>query len=123
MERVMFKTKGHGSTIGALAIAAMLLGAACIVAQAQDGVAVQISIKNHRFQPAEIKAPANKAIKLTIKNLDSTPAEFESVSLRVEKVIAGNSEGVINLRPLAPGRYKFFDDFHSDTAKGTLVVQ
>lgn len=119
----MFKTEGYGSAISALAIAAMLLGAACIGAQAQDSAAVHVSIKNHRFQPAEIKVPANKAIKLTIQNLDSTPAEFESVSLRVEKVIAGNSEGIINLRPLAPGRYKFFDDFHPDTAKGTLVVQ
>jgi hypothetical protein len=48
--------------------------------------------------------------------------EFESVSLRVEKVVAGNGEGVINLRPLTPGRYNFFDDFHPD-AKGVLVVQ
>jgi hypothetical protein len=48
--------------------------------------------------------------------------EFESVSLRVEKVVAGNGRGAINLRPLAPGRYKFFDDFNQQ-AKGVLVVQ
>jgi hypothetical protein len=48
--------------------------------------------------------------------------EFESVSLRVEKVVAANSEGVINLRPLKPGRYKFFDDFNAKTT-GTLVVE
>ena len=39
----------------------------------------------------------------------------------VEKVIAANSRGLINLRPLQPGRYKFFDDFHPET-QGTLVV-
>jgi len=92
-------------------------------AQAQETVTIQISIKNHRFQPAQIKAPADTAIRLQIKNLDATPAEFESVSLRVEKVIAGNSEGIINLRPLKPGRYNFFDDFNKATTRGTLVVQ
>ena len=92
-------------------------------AQAQETVTIQLSITNHRFQPAEIKAPADKPIKLQIKNFDATPAEFESVTLRVEKVIAGNSEGVINLRPLKPGVYKFFDDFNKATTQGTLVVQ
>jgi len=28
----------------------------------------------------------------------------------------------INVRPLAPGRYEFFDDFHQQT-RGVLVVQ
>ena len=110
----------HATT---LLLATMLLFAGVTVVRAQEATTVQISIKNHRFQPAEIRAPTNKSITLRIKNLDSTPAEFESVSLRVEKVIAGNSEGIINLRPLQPGRYKFFDDFHQDTAQGALIVQ
>ena len=92
------------------------------MARAEDAVTVQLSIKNHRFIPAEITAPAGKPIMLRIKNLDSTPAEFESVTLRVEKVIAGNSEGVIRLRALEPGRYKFVDDFNKETTQGTLLV-
>jgi hypothetical protein len=83
---------------------------------------IQISVKNHRFQPAEIHAAANKPIILRIKNLDATPMEFESVTLRVEKVVAGNSEGIIRLRALSPGRYDFFDDFHPES-RGTLVAQ
>jgi len=101
--------------------ASLVLGAAA--AFAQETVQLSISIRNHRFEPAELRAPANKPITLRIKNLDSTPAEFESVRLRVEKVIAANGEGVVNLRPLAPGRYEFFDDFHKDTTRGTLLVQ
>lgn len=100
-----------------------LLGGFSVAVMAQEAVTIQISIKDHRFQPAEVRAPADKPITLRIKNLDPTPAEFESVSLRVEKVIAGNSEGIINLRPLKPGRYKFFDDFHKETTQGALVVQ
>ena len=85
-------------------------------------VSVQISVKNNRFQPTEIHASANKPIMLRVKNLDATPMEFESVTLRVEKVVTGNSEGIIRIRALSPGRYEFFDDFHPET-RGALVVQ
>ena len=101
------------------AIAATVLMATA--AHAQQGTSLSISVKNHRFQPAELSAPANVPITLRVKNLDPTPMEFESVSLRVEKVVTGNSEGIVRLRPLAPGRYNFFDDFHQET-NGTLVV-
>lgn len=90
--------------------------------RAQEAAAVAISVKNHHFQPAEVRAPANRRLALTVKNLDATAMEFESVSLRVEKVIAAGGEGVVNVRPLVPGRYEFFDDFHQET-RGTLVVQ
>jgi hypothetical protein len=102
--------------------AALVLAAACFPAGAQQAASVSISVKNHRFQPAEIHAPAKVPIELRVKNLDPTPMEFESVSLRVEKVVTGNSEGIIRLRPLEPGRYNFFDDFHQETT-GVLVVR
>ena len=103
--------------------AALLMGAVLIAgdAQAQDAV-VHITVKNHRFEPSEPRAPANRRITIRVRNLDSTAMEFESVRLRVEKVVAPNTEGVINVRALAPGRYEFFDDFHKET-RGTLVVE
>ena len=96
--------------------------ATSVNSHAQQPDAVAISVKGHHFQPAEIRAPANRPLILRVKNLDATPMEFESVSLRVEKVIAPGGEGVINIRPLAPGRYEFIDDFHQET-RGTLIVQ
>jgi hypothetical protein len=103
-----------------------LLGTAVLFAsehaKAQQSASVAISVKDHRFQPNQISAPANRPISIRVKNLDTTPMEFESTSLRVEKVIAAGSEGVVNVRALAPGRYEFFDDFHQQT-RGTLVVQ
>ena len=83
---------------------------------------VSISVKSHQFQPAEIHAPANTSLAISVKNLDAAPMEFESVSLRVEKVIAAGSTGVVNVRPLSPGRYEFYDDFHQET-RGFLVVR
>jgi hypothetical protein len=103
-------------------VLAAILTAGSDVARAQEAVVVEITVKNHRFEPAEPRAPANRAFTIRIRNLDSTPMEFESVKLRVEKVVAANSEGVVKVRALSPGRYEFFDDFHKQT-RGTLVVE
>ena len=102
---------------------AVLFLSLCLPAAAQQAASVSISVKNHRFQPAEIHAPANVPIELHVKNLDPTPMEFESNSLRVEKVLTGNGEAVVNIRPQKAGQYEFFDDFHASTTKGTLVVK
>jgi len=90
--------------------------------RAQQAATVEISVKDHHFQPAEIHAPANRHVVLRVKNLDATAMEFESKSLRVEKVVAPGTQGVVNIHPLAPGQYEFFDDFHQET-RGTLIVQ
>lgn len=110
-------------------MAALLLATAMVAAagagtgaRAQDAAEVAIAVKDHHFQPGEIRAPANRPLTIRVKNLDSTPMEFESLSLRVEKVVAPGSEGVVHVRALAPGRYDFWDDFHQET-RGTLVVQ
>jgi hypothetical protein len=50
-----------------------------------------------QFQPGQVSAPADKPIVFRIKNLDKA-MEFESKSLRVEKVVAAKSEGVVNVR-------------------------
>ena len=107
-------------------LAVMLVGSVFLLAggrvKAQQSASVSISVKEHRFQPGQISAPANRPLSIKVKNLDGGPMEFESVSLRVEKVIAAGSEGVVNVRALAPGRYEFFDDFHPET-RGVLVVE
>ncbi len=89
--------------------------------RADEPVTVSITIKDHRFEPAEVHAPAGKPIAVTVKNLDSIAAEFESDTLHVEKVIPPGREAIVHVRPLEPGRYNFFDDFHR-TTQGFLVV-
>jgi hypothetical protein len=92
------------------------------VAQAQQATEVQLTYSGGQFQPNEVRAPADKPVVIRIKNLDGKAMEFESKSLRVEKVVAAKSEGVVNVRALKPGRYEFFDDFN-EKARGALVVQ
>lgn len=106
-----------------LAAALALLGVTSLAVQAQEGASVRLTLKDHRFQPAEIKVQAGKAVTLQVVNADPSPEEFESKTLRVEKVIAGNSEATIPLRPLKPGRYKFFGEYNEATAQGVLVAE
>lgn len=85
--------------------------------------AFTLTIKDHRFEPAELRVPANQPATLTVKNLDATPEEFESKPLRIEKVIPAKSEATFTLRPLKPGRYKFVGEFHEDEAKGEVIAE
>ena len=90
--------------------------------RAQQATEVQVTYSKGQFQPSEVRAPADKPVTFRVKNLDAKAMEFESKSLRVEKVVAANSEGVINVRALKPGRYEFYDDFN-EMARGALTVQ
>jgi hypothetical protein len=107
----------------------LALAAICAIAvlpaspsRAQQATEVQVTYSNGQFQPSELRAPADKPITVRVKNLDAKAMEFESKALRVEKVVAAKSEGVINVRALKPGRYEFYDDFN-EKARGALVVQ
>ena len=109
------------TTVFMSAAALALCGAP--LADAQEAVIVHVALKDHRFVPAELTAPANKPVVVEVTNQDSTPAEFESKTLRVEKVVAGGGKINVQIRALAPGRYRFFDDYHEDTTEGFLVVR
>jgi heme/copper-type cytochrome/quinol oxidase subunit 2 len=102
-------------------LASLFILGASAAANAQEPVTVTIAIKDHKFEPAEVHAPAGTPIAISVKNLDSIAAEFESDALHVEKVVPPGREAVVRVRPLEPGRYNFFDDFHHAT-QGFLVV-
>lgn len=82
-----------------------------------------LSIKDHKFIPDTLEIPAGTKVKLVIKNEDPTAEEFESHDFNREKVIPGGSTASIFVGPLDAGEYKFFGEFHEDTAQGKLVVK
>ncbi len=106
----------------AVLAACWIAGTSIPVALAQD-LTVLLTIKDHRFEPAELEVPAGKRIKLIVKNLDSSAEEFESLDLRREKIVAGGSEIFVFIGPLKPGVYEFFGDFHPDTARGHITAK
>ena len=64
-------TKGRtsiGTTLALLLAAFLAIGIG--PAGAQEATTIQISIKNHKFEPAQISGPAGKQITLRVKNLD-----------------------------------------------------
>lgn len=84
---------------------------------------VLLIIKDHKFEPAEVKVPAGKKVKLTVHNQDAAPEEFESHKLNREKVIAPGAKAVIFIGPLKPGRYEFVGEYNEATAKGVVVAE
>ena len=111
----------NARAIVGLAVLASLFLANADTVSADEPVSIAITIKDHKFDPAEVHAPAGKPIALSVKNLDAIAAEFESDALHVEKVVPPGREAVVRVRPLEPGRYNFFDDFHR-APQGVLVV-
>jgi hypothetical protein len=110
------RMRGIIAVIGVIA----LLVAGAATARADDYV---LTIKDHRFSPAEIKVPANQRVLITVVNEDATPEEFDSSALKVEKVVAGKSSGVVRIGPLKPGRYPFIGEYNEATAKGTVIAE
>ena len=84
---------------------------------------IALVIKNHRFEPAEVKVPANVRVKLVVENQDRTPEEFESHGLNREKVIPGGTKAAIYIGPLKPGRSPFFGEYNEKTAQGVVVAE
>jgi hypothetical protein len=102
----------------------ILLALAAPALPAQDAAApIPLVLKDHRFQPAEIKVPAGKPVVLEVANQDAQPEEFESKPLGVEKVIPAGAKAIIRLRPLKPGRYRFVGEYHEKTAQGAVVAE
>src|ERR1700678_763471 len=96
---------------------------AVVAAPAFADEPIAVTLQNHKFSPAEIHVKANTPAIIALTNKDATAEEFDSTSLKVEKVVAGNSSGNVRIRALEPGRYPFMGEYHSSTAQGAVVAK
>jgi plastocyanin len=101
-------------------LAALALSATAVAADPQE---FTLTIKDHKFEPAELTVPAGQKVKLKVVNADATPEEFESHELNREKVIPGNTTASVYVGPLKPGEYPFFGEFNPKTAQGKLIAK
>jgi heme/copper-type cytochrome/quinol oxidase subunit 2 len=99
------------------------LAALCACTFAMAEPEALLVIKNHRFEPSEIKVPAGQRIRLTVHNQDTTPEEFESHKLNREKVVPPGAKVVIFVGPLKQGKYEFWGEYNQATAKGVVVAE
>lgn len=105
-------------------IALVLLSWAAVNAFA--GVAeFTLTLKNHAFEPRDLKVPAGQKFKILVVNEDASPAEFECKPLGREKVIPGKTKVILNFEPLKPGRYGFVEEYHETeaAAQGAIIAE
>jgi hypothetical protein len=89
--------------------------------RADDPFPLGLTLKDHLFDPPELKAPSGRDIAITLKNEDESFEEFDSEALRTEKIVTGKGKVTIKLKPLASGEYPFRGEFHDATAQGVLI--
>lgn len=106
-----------------LPAAGLLLAAMLAPVQAQEMPSFNLLIKAGHFIPETLEVPANTKFRLLIKNEGPGAEEFESVELKKEKVLAPGASSFLIFQPLKPGSYKFFGEFHPDTAQGRIVAR
>ncbi len=92
-------------------------------ALAEYAPTIEIALKDAAFTPAEIHVAADKAFVIKLKNENAAPAELEAKDLKIEKVVAGNSEIVVKVKGMPAGKYLFVDEYQEDVAKGYVIVE
>lgn len=103
-------------------VIAVYVGAA-VAAPVWADQELALTIRGHRFEPAEVRAKAGSPVLLKVTNSDATPEEFESTALNREKLVRGGGTVTIRLPALKPGVYEFFGEFNPQTATGRLVIE
>ena len=106
--------------------AVLLLGAAVVAAipaGAQAPQEIPLVIEKNRFQPDVIKVKADAPFVLVITNKDKGPEEFDMAQPRIEKVIPGGKTVKLKIPALKAGKYPFVGEYHSETAKATIVAE
>ena len=103
----------------------LLLGAvaSCLATPtfAADAI-VTLILKDHRFTPSVVEAPAGRPIRVRLINLDGALEEFDSQDLGIEQDVKPHGETTFTIRPLKPGAYSFMGEMHADTAAGQFHV-
>jgi hypothetical protein len=98
-------------------------GAFPMDARADHPFPLGLTLKDHVFDPAELKAPAGRDIAITLTNEDESFEEFDSDALGAGKIVTAKGKVTIKLGPLAAGRYPFRGEFHDATAERARVVE
>ncbi len=104
---------------------AVLLAVCALTAQTEcsDSPIFTIRAEAGHFTPSQLEVAANQPFTVRVTSAEKTPIEFESFELRRERVVRPGETISVNMPPLGPGTYKFFDDFHRDTPEGAIVVK
>ena len=111
--------RAHLRLRGFVVLAAFAAGAAF----ADDPFKVKLVARDGIYTPPNIEVPAGVRIKIEISNEGKEPMEFESLPLKIEKVLAPGASSSVVINKLKPGQYPFWDEFHPDHSKGFIIAK
>ncbi|MGE0146165.1 MAG: cupredoxin domain-containing protein [Parvibaculaceae bacterium] len=100
-----------------------VLSLANAATRAADTKTYEMTLTGRTFAPAELKVPAGESFIIRLKNENDAPAEFESTDMKFEKIVAGHSQILTRVKPLPGGVFEFYDEYHQDEARGTVVSE
>ena len=83
----------------------------------------ELQIRDGHFTPDSLQVAAGQRFKIVVHNLGQGPVEFESTPLRIEKVLSPGVSSFVVIHPLKPGRYEFFDEFHTELPPGVIEAR
>jgi len=107
--------------VALVAALAVVLGVAAPVLAADPEI--PLLIEKNRFEPDVIKVKAGAPFVLVITNKDKGPEELDMQRPRIEKVIPGGKTVRLKMPALKPGKYPFVGEYHSETAKATIIAE
>ena len=104
------------------AFVALALPGALTAAPTVDPTVV-LTLKNHRFEPAQVTLPAGRKIHVRLINQDGAMEEFDSHDLKVEEDVTPHGRTEFTVGPLKPGTYAFMGEAHPATAAGSFTAE
>jgi hypothetical protein len=93
------------------------------VARAEDIATYEITLKNHKFTPAEIHVPTGKPFIVLVTNANDGADEFEMLLPAVERPLQPGQQGKVRIRPLGLGRFPFFGESDPDEERGAFISE
>ena len=100
-----------------------IVGRDSVSAEEREGAFGLVEMNNTEFEPKRLEIPGDQAVQLVIENNDLIVHTFTIDDLDIDYILAGYSEKLAELPPIAAGAYEYKCKVpgHEDM-KGVLVV-
>ena len=92
-------------------------------APAPAGPEIALAMLKDKFEPAELKVPANKAFVLVITNKDDISHEIDISKLKIERKVRPGQTIKVSIPALKAGKYEMEDDDSTPNLKGAIVAE
>jgi hypothetical protein len=90
---------------------------------APAGPEIALAMLKDKFEPAELKVPANKAFVLVITNRDDISHEIDISKLKIERKVRPGQTIKVPIPALKAGKYEMEDDDSTPNLKGAIVAE